>query len=131
MPQKRKSEGGGVGPHVRALRGNRTDFEPEILKTVAQFLVLLNQRYVAAAAAAAGRHGEVNSNIRRGMHKRYSSLADAAGVFLEDAAAAWSRIAWTRAGDALDELLTEAARNGAADSRAAMVAPGKQPAGGD
>lgn len=104
MPAKKKSDGGGVGPHVRALRGGRTDFEPAAFVTVAQFLVMLHQRYTDAAARAAGQSNDVNRLIKEGIRKRYKALADAAMVFLSDAACPWSRVQWLKAGEVVAPL---------------------------
>lgn len=94
MGRKRKSDGGGLGAHVVALRAGRTTFTPEVRQLFSRFLLMLNRRYNSAAAAAAGRHDEVNSAIKEGIRRRYGQLADAAMVFLEDLSCPWSRQAW-------------------------------------
>lgn len=109
MAIKKKADGGGLGPHVRALRAGRTDFPADVLKVFMQFLFMLNTRYTEAAASAAGRHDGVNSSIKDGIRRRFNQLADAALVFAQDAAAPWSRVQWHRAGALLEEWLARAA----------------------
>lgn len=112
MPNKRKSDGGGLGPHVRALRAGRTDFDPGVLRVVMQFMVMLNARYTEAHRTAASRADGVNASIRQGICRRYSQLADAAMVFAQDAACPWSRVQWHKAGAMLDQWCQDAAARG-------------------
>lgn len=102
MGQKRKSDGGGLGPHVEALRGGRTRFSPDVQTLVGRFLLMLNRRYTEAAHAASGRHDGVNYAIKAGIVKRYHQLASAAEVFLADLCCPWSRAAWHRSDADLD-----------------------------
>lgn len=112
MAQKRKSDGGGLGPHVRALRAGRTDFTPDVLRSVLQWLTMINTRYTEAERTAAGRSDGVNPAIKEGIRRRYSQLASAAQVLMADASCPWSRVAWHRAGRDLDTLLADLARTG-------------------
>jgi len=101
MGAKRKADGGGLGPHVRALRGGRTDFEPAVRAVVIQWLLMLNERYADAANRAAGKYDGVAGPIKDGIRKRFNALADAAQVFISDAVAPWSRVSWLRAGETI------------------------------
>ena len=80
---------------------------------------MLNRRYTEAERAAAGRHDGVNSAIKEGIRRRYSSLASAALVFMSDAGAPWSRTAWHRAAADLDTLAAELAHDSAPGIRLA------------
>lgn len=103
MAQKRKSDGGGVGPHVRALRGARADFEPDVKRIVIQFLIMLNKRYTRAFEQASNRYEGLAPAVRDGIRRRLSQLADAAQVLAQDACGAWPRVEWAAADALVDE----------------------------
>lgn len=107
MANKRKSDGGGLGPLVVPLRAGRTTLTPEAQLVVAQWLIMLNVRYTEALHTASNKYDGVSPLIKEGMRKRFSQLADAATVFLSDLMVPWSRVQWNAAGWKVNELLAE------------------------
>lgn len=107
MANKRKSEGGGLGPHVVPLRAGRTTLTPAVQLIVAQWLVMLNARYTDALHSASNKYDGVSPLIKEGMRRRFSTLADASAVFLSDLMVPWSRVQWLKAGREVERLMAE------------------------
>lgn len=91
-----------LGPNILTLRGGKAGFGAAAGLDMMTFLVMLRNRYEAAAAHWRGTSGAVAGSIRSGMVRRFESLRDAAGVFIEDAGAPWSRVEWLRAAAEID-----------------------------